>query len=353
MSSLTETAYYARKTINWSIIALAGYILLRLFWSILVVVFLIIFPPRPPEANEAFGVLPKIKFPPPAASPSAALTFRLETIEGTVPPASESASIYFMPKSGSNYLALSKTQDFAKRLGFQTTPVADQKNKNVYRFDDTTLTLRHLWYDIVSGNFIIKYNFENDAGLFLEKDVPTAAKAQSEATTLLQTYGLYPPELRGGQIAVAFYKANGATLSQVASLSQADAARIDFYRPSIAGTPILSSIPNQAPINITLSGSKNAKKRLLEFNYTYWPIDSLTFATYNLKPGLTAWQELQSGQGYIVRYPKNTTATIRKVYLAYYDTIEPQTYLQPVFVFEGDDDFLAYVPAVVTEWVEH
>jgi len=40
------------------------------------------------------------------------------------------------------------------------------------------------------------------------------------------------------------------------------------------------------------------------------------------------------------------------VYLAYYDSLDPQTYLQPVFVFEGDDDFLAYVPAVEAAWVD-
>lgn len=353
MSSLTETAYYARKTINWSLIAVIAYFILRIFWSIVVILFVTIFPPKPPDSNHAFGLLPPIHFPQPVASTSSALTFRLETIEGSVPIASKSANIYFMPKSGSNYLALSKAQDFAKRLGFAPIAIPDQKNKNVYRFDDPDITLRHIWYDIVSGNFIMNYNFENDAGLFIERNIPTAQKAQSEATTLLQTYGLYPPELRGGAIRVAFYKAAENNLVLVGSLSAADAVRIDFFRPNVAGTSIISSNPSESPINIILSGSKNSKKRILQFNYTYWPVDYQTYATYDLKPSFTAWTELQSGQGYIARYPKGAVATIRKVYVAYFDTIEPQTYLQPVFVFEGDEDFLAYVPAVTREWIEH
>ena len=46
------------------------------------------------------------------------------------------------------------------------------------------------------------------------------------------------------------------------------------------------------------------------------------------------------------------TATVRTVTLAYYDSLDPQNYLQPVFVFEGDDGFLAYVPAVALPWTE-
>ncbi len=352
MSSLTETAFYARKTINWSIIAVIGYIFLRIFWGVFLSVYLAVFPPKAPPPNHAFGRLPPIRFPAPVASPSGTLVYRLETIEGTVPTASASAYVYFMPKLGSNLLALSKAQTFAKRLGLEITPIPDEKNKNVYRFDDATLQLRHLWYDIVSNNFILKYSFENDAGLFLERNQPTAQAAQSEARTMLQTYGLFPSDFTGGQINIQFYKATESTLSLVASLSQADAVRVNFYRPNIADTPVISSVPGEAPISLLFSGSKNTKKRLIQFMYTYWPVDYQTWATYGIKPSSQAWTELQNGNGYIVRYPKNMVATVRSVYLAYYDSIAPQTYLQPLFVFEGDDGFLAYVPAILAEWVE-
>ena len=82
--------------------------------------------------------------------------YQLQTIEGSVPIASETANVYFMPKKGANLLALSTAQAFAKRLGFTTTPVPEPTSKNIYRFDDLTIPLRHLWYDIVSTNFIIR-----------------------------------------------------------------------------------------------------------------------------------------------------------------------------------------------------
>ena len=73
-----------------------------------------------------------------------------------------------------------------------------------------------------------------------------------------------------------------------------------------------------------------------------------------MKPSSTAWEELQAGRGFIARYPTNGAISIvvRQVYLGYYDSFDPQMYLQPVFVFEGDNGFLAYVPAVIPEWIE-
>ncbi len=352
MASLTETAYYTRRTVNWTIVVVVGYVVLRFAWGIFSTAYLAIFPPKPAAANHAFGKLPAVHFPAQTASASAQPIYQLETIEGSVPRASESANVYFMPKTGSNLLALSTAQNFAKRLGFVTTPIPEAGNKNVYRFDDTAAPLRHLWYDIVSTNFILRYNFEQDAGLFLERNVPQAAAAQAEARNLLQTYALFPTDFTGGNINVGFYHVAESSLVPVSSQSQADAVRVDFFRPKIADTPVLSATPQEGPISVILSGSKTAKKRILQFTYTYWPIDYQTIATYPLKSSTAAWQELQSGGGFVLKYPTTPVITVRNVYLAYYDSFDPQTYLQPIFVFEGDDDFKAYVPAVSPEWTE-
>lgn len=346
MSSLTETAFYTRRAINWTILGIIGYIFLRIFWSLAVTVYLTVFPPQAPPPNHAFGSLPAVSFPAPQASPSSQLIFQLQTIEGSVPAASASANVYFMPKKGSNLLALSTAQAFAKRLGFTTTPVPEPSNKNIYRFDDQTNSLRHLWYDIVSTNFIIRYEFQQDPGLFLNSKVPSAVEAKAEAKNMLQTYGLYPDDFNGGDIRVTYYKVAENSLIPVPSQSQGDAVRVDFYRPNIASTRVVTGTLSEGPISIVFSGSGNAKKRVLQFTYAYWPIDYSTVATYGLKTSTQAWQELQSGGGYILQLPKTPLVTVRNVYLAYYDSVSPQTYLQPVFVFEGDDGFIAYVPAI-------
>jgi hypothetical protein len=351
MATLTETAYYARRAINWTILGVISYILLRLSWGILVILFMAIFPPKPIPPNHAFGTLPAIKFPE-VATPSSQLTFQLETIEGGVPAASTSATVYFMPKSAPNLLGLNKAQEFASNLQFDPTPI--QESKNVYRFNDLREPLRRLRYDIVSKNFIIRYAFEQDASAFLNKNLPLSEAAKLEAITMLQSYDIYPEDFEDGPIEVSFLRLVGNKLVTTTSLSQGDAVRINFFRKPIGNTKVVSPNPDEGSISMIFSGSTELQKRVIQMAYTYWPVDYLTTATYPLKLSTTAWEELQSGNGYIARYPitGSKTAVIRNIYLAYYDSYEPQTYLQPVFVFEGDNGFVGYVPAISPEWTE-
>lgn len=350
MASLTETAYVARRAINWAILAVITYILIRIFWSVFSTVFLLVFPPKAIPPNHAFGKLPAVKFPE-TATPSAKLTFQLQTIEGTVPAASASAVVYFMPKTAPNLLGLNKAQDFARTLSLDPAPI--QESKNIYRFNDAELPLRRLRYDIVSQNFILRYAFEQDPTLFIEKNFPLPEAAKTEAVNLLQNGGLYREDLSEGANTVTFLKLNGNQLDATTSLSQADAVRIDVFRRPIGDMQIRTPSPEEAPVSIILSGSSNPKKRVIQYAYTFWPVDYDTTATYGLKTSEQAWTELQGGSGYIARYPSTgNLAVVRNVFLAYYDSFDPQTYLQPIFVFEGDNGFIGYVPAVAPPWTE-
>lgn len=350
MASLTHTAYIARRTINWGILAVIAYILMRIFWSIFISVFLLIFPPKAPPPNHAFDKLPVLVFPL-QATPSAKLAFQLQTIEGTIPAASASATVYFMPKTAPNLLGLNKAQDFASGFNFNTTPI--QENKNIYRFNDAELPLRRLRYDIISNNFILRYAFEQDPSVFNGKNLPLPEAGKSEAENLLQAHNLYPTDLAEGTNEISYLKLSGSMLVGTTSLSQADAERIDFFRKPVGNASIFTPYPDQAPISIIFSGSQDAKKKIIQFAYTFWPVDYDTSGTYALKTSSQAWEELQAGNGYIARYPSTgNTAIVRNVYLGYYDSFDPQTYLQPIFVFDGDNGFRAYVPAVSPEWVQ-
>ncbi|MEK7543427.1 MAG: hypothetical protein AAB557_01020 [Patescibacteria group bacterium] len=350
MANLTETAYYTRRTINWMILGVIFYIVLRLFWSVFVVVWLQVFPPKPQPPNFRFGKLPAVKFP--ESSPPEQFTYRLETIEGAVPVASQSAAVYFMPKPAANLLALSRTQEFAVRLGLNPDPI--EETKAIYRFEDAVAPLRRLRYDIVSNNFILRYGFEQDTGLFSERNLPGVDQAVSETKAMLQTFTLYGPDLAQGTSKVSFLKLSGDKLGVTTSLSQADAVRVDFFRRNVSGMKLITPFPDEGQAVFIFSGSKDSKKRILQFAFTLWPIDYETIGTYALKPSAQAWEELKGGRGYIARKPTNaaTNVVIRQVYLGYYDSFDPQMYLQPVFVFEGDNGFLALVPAVVPEWTE-
>lgn len=350
MATLTETAYYTRKTINWLIVVVIAYFVLKLIWGFLVVIYLMIFPPKPPPPDYAFGKLPALEFPA-NNQQNRQLTYVLETISGDIPIASKSATVFFMPKKPANLLGLSKAKSFAERLGFSTN--AQQESKNIYLFKDATSPLRTLRYDIVSENFIMRYKFELDPGLFQEKKIPFSDAAKAEAQSVLQTYELDENDIINGSDTVSFLKLQGNVLVPTTSHSRADAVRVDFFRQPIHGLPVLTSHPGEGSVAIIFSGSTNLDKRILQVAYTYWPVDLYTTATYGLKDLQVAWQELVSNQGFIAQYPSTgTQVTIRNAYLAYYDSFDPQIYLQPMYVFEGDHGFVGYVHAIEPEWVE-
>lgn len=349
---LTETAYQTRKVINWGILMVICYLILRFFWGVLLTFLLIIFPPKPPVPTNIFGKLPQIKYPV-AEAKVTDYNLQLETIEGRVPTASPSATVYFMPKSPANLLALTRASEFAKKLNLNPNPV--QESKNIYRFDDPELVDRYMKFDIVSDNFILRYQYENDTGVFLERGLPPIETAKADAKNILQTNNLAVDDLvKGGTVKVSYFKLVGNQLVETSSLSQADAVRIDYFRRAVGGVVTLTPNPAEGAISFIYSGAKNTKKRLLQFAYTYWPVDMETKGTYALKDSTAAWEEFKSGKGYIARKPNNDTkdVVVRRVYIAYYDSLEPQLYMQPIFVFEGDNGFLGYLQAVTSEWVE-
>lgn len=350
MATLTETAYYTRRTINWIILGIIGYFILRLLLSLGVQAYLAIFPPKAPPPNHAFGILPPLTFP--QAEGNTKFTYTLQTITGNIPAASPSAAVYLMPKKPASLLALTQTQAFASKLQFDPTP--HQETNSIYRFDDAQFPLRKMKYDIVSGNFIVRYGFEADASVFTNKNVLSQGSAIALAKQQLLINSLDPEGYKNGKISVTYLKLKGDSLVETSSQSQSDAVRVDFYRENLGDTSIVTPRPKEGPISFVFSGALNQKQQLLQFAYAYWPIDINTSATYELITSTQAWEQLKSGSGYIAQGPLSgsTSVTVRNIYLAYYDTYDQQPYLQPVFVFSGDDDFVAYVPAISPAWTK-
>lgn len=352
MATLTETAYYTRRAINWGIIALVVIFIFKIFLDFTVSAWKKLFPPPPPPPTVAFGKLPALKFPPaPGDTPSAQFSFTLETIEGEPPATSSAGTVFFIPKPEPNLLSLSRASQFASRLGFRGEPQAE--SPTVYRWSDEKNPFKTLRIDIVTGNFKITYDYAQDLGLFAEKNLPTQDQAIAEATNFLQNLGLFPSELQAGQTQISYWQLLGNTLVQTTSLAGADAVRVDFSRENILGMRLFSSHPPEELIYFIFSGSREAQKRILEVSYRFWTVEMEQGATYPLKTSSQAWEELIAGKGYIARLAEGENkVVVRKIYLAYFYPEDYQSFLQPIFVFEGDPNFLAFIPAVSPAWVE-
>lgn len=355
MATLTETAFYTRKVINWGIIALVAFFIFKIILNFALDTWRQWHPPAPPPPTVAFGKLPVLKFPPAPdgaglASPSAKLNFTLETVEGGLPIASTTGTVFFIPKPSANLLSLTRARQFASRLLFVGEPQTE--NSTTYRWQGSD-PLKTLKIDIVTGNFQITYDYGVDLAVFAEKNLPTKDQALVEATNFLQNLGLYLPPLARGQPKVTYWQLVGNQLVQTTSLANADAVRVDFSRENILNSKLFTANPPWEPVYLIFSGSREEKKRLLEVSYKFWQIEMEQNATYPLKTTSAAWEELKNGVGYIAKFQKGTqTVIIRKIYLAYFYPEEYQEFLQPIFVFEGDPNFLAYVEAISPAWVK-
>jgi len=81
-------------------------------------------------------------------------------------------------------------------------------------------------------------------------------------------------------------------------------------------------------------------------------IDLESFSTYPIKAVEDAWTDLEKGNYWPASDTSNESVVIRHVYLAYFEPIVLTHFLQPVFVFEGSDNFVAYVTAVMDSSIE-
>lgn len=113
----------------------------------------------------------------------------------------------------------------------------------------------------------------------------------------------------------------------------------------------MTSEVNSAPVSVLLSNSTVEGKRVVEVNYKYVNIDRQSFETYPIKTVNEAVAELKRGNYWPAVDSQNSRVAIRNIYLAYFEPITLTNYMQPIFVFEGDGGFVAYVAAILDKWI--
>lgn len=350
MATLTETAHYARRGLAFGTIALVGFIVLKIALNTATSVWRKLHPPPPPPPTVAFGKLPPLKFP--EEKSFSELTFKLETIEGGLPKLATVAKVYFMPITKPSLLALDRAKQKAQKMGFVTRPQA--VTETLYRWTTLTTPPTILDMNINHGSFHFYYPFETDQSLLSTKNLPTNQQAAQEVKNFLRNNELLVDDLTEGRVEFDYLRLTPSGLISAISLSEADFVRANLFRTELDSLKILPPNPKRSLVSFLFSGAREQGKRIIEIYYSYFPIERETSATYPLRPVNSAWQQIQSGEGYLANLGQNekSSITIRRIYLAYYDSPEPQNYLQPIYVFEGDKNFFAYTPAVDPKWTE-
>lgn len=352
MTSLTEISIATRKLFVWLIIAFIAYLFLRFLVGIIISNL-----PRPAPVieppNALFNKIPNPAFPN-IASSSSGMIFVLENIEGKPPETTSSARVYSMPKKMPSFLTNERATDFATKLGFTADP--EIVSSFFFRFIDPKNNLRTIELDGVNLNFILKYDYLQNIELFNHQQVIKVDNSISEVKNYLQSNSLFDASVLQGKVTtqLLYFDTASKKFSPVNNLSSANALRINFFRQDLDGWKIIPPGFNESFNYVIYVPSLDTTNNILEIQYTFWPIDINNFGTYPLRNAVSAWQDLIDGYAYVVNMGRNTPdkIVIRNIYLAYYDSEKPQSFLQPIYVFEGDNDFVAYLPAVASEWLE-
>lgn len=353
MATLTETAQFTRKFLKISVIGIVALILVRGIWKTGRAWYVAKNPPPPPPPTVSFGKLPAISFP---EENQPELTYRLSTVDQQTPDLGDRATIYFMPYLKANLLALDRAKQQVAHLGFKNEPIMiDTKH---YRWekalDEQAKQRIQITMNIITGEAEYKYNWQSDSDLLSGYNAPGREQAIAEAKRFLQEAGMIPEDLQLGTTKVSYWQYNGNALVKSLAPSEAHFARVDFFRKAINDLPVMTPSASQGVVYVILSGSQLTDKKVVEMSYHYFPVDYENSATYPLKPSSFAFRELQTRKGFIAEVGNNSdkVVDISQIYLAYFESLTPQQYLQPVYVFEDDNGFVGYVAAIDDDWSE-
>ncbi len=290
---------------------------------------------------------------------SANMQFTLDNIDGKPVTATDAANVYLLLEPPtSRFGADEKAHLMAKSLGVDVEAVRPRILGSQSIYTDPTQKLK---VDLESFNFTYEYLFEDDASIFESTTVPTSVEAESRAKSVLTQLDVYPRELAVGQTNVIYFSFDPQskqvkTIQTGAASSTQDTpnmVEIDFSRPDLNGIPVVSPSYYNTQNYVLMTFYTNNDYKVLKAQVQYQERSSDQIGIYPLRTGEEAYADLQQGRGYVVQNPtKQKNITIKKMFLAYFDSEQTQQYLQPVYVFLGDENnFVAYVPAVSKDYM--
>jgi hypothetical protein len=341
--NLSLMAHYGRSAIKYGLIALVVFIVGRFALNTAAQLYRTLNPPGPPAPTMGFGLLPSPTFPAqlPEERPQQLV---LETVGQRLPTFGTQARVYFVPGYQPDLLALDQAKQKAAELGFLFEP--EKISNQVYRWRQRAPLPASLEIDIVNNLFELKVDWASSVTLLDKKFIPDDKQATSEVRTLLRNIQLNAPDLATASPRIKYLKALAGETRQAESFSTADFTQADLFRNVPGGYPSVTSEAGRGVIRVLFSGSRNAGERVLFFSSQYYPVVWENVQTYPLQTTNQAWQQLQAGEGYVTNKGTGNPAVIRNAYLAYYEPPLPNSYYQPVYVFEGDNGFQALVPAL-------
>lgn len=347
--NLTSANYVGRLFVKYGLAVLVFLMVGRVLLNAVVTYWKATHPEPPPPPTVGFGILPNLKFPTQDETDKPA-SYSLEMAYG-INEINDRAKIFLVTKSAANLLADERLKEIAAVYGFIFTPetIADK----TYRFTKNAPLDMSLEISSVDFTFSLQSNFLSRPDLLTSAGtLPEEFEAVERVKKFVASADLFGDDMASASGKVTFLKSIGGELKTAFSLSEADFLQIDINRNPIDQLyKVYTSGGEDGIISAKLTSALSANNSIVEMDYHYRQVDYLNFETYPLRTAKSAWNLVQAGDAYVINGKNLKEAVVREVELAYYDSFDEQKYLQPIYVFKGDNNFMAFVPAVSASYL--
>jgi hypothetical protein len=346
MPTLNKAKRETKLAIKWGGLALG--IILVIFMAVKFVVFVknASSPPPPPDAT--FGKLPPIPFP---KQKKENLTYTLDTLTGSLPLFSDRAKIYRTIPNPPTLLGLDKSRQRVYSAGFSSPDT--QVSEDTYKWVDQNKALaRTMTMNIYSSEFTLSSSYLSAASLKTISKSDKENRLIDTAKTFLSDMSLFPRDIDESKTKITMYSISNNALIPTSKISDAKIMEVAFFQKDLDSLQIYYDRGISSTIDL-LIGKENGGLEVVAGRFYHKNLSD-KFSTYAIKTAKEAYSELQQGQAYVAYKPADMVdVTITKVFLGYYAGENPQDYLMPIIIFEGNGNFLAYVSAVKDEWISN
>ena len=345
MPTLNKAKDETKIVLKWGAISFGIIILFIMAIKFMAFVKDLFTPPPPPSAS--FGKLPPIAFP---NQIKENLTYSVDTLTGYLPSFSDRAKVYKITIDPPTLLGFEKTRQKVGQIGF--TSSGTQISEDTYQWVSQGTLQKSITINIFSSNFALSSSYPVTPSLQTFSGTDDVDNTIDTAKSFLTEMSLFPQDLDESKTKTTLYSTDQSVLVSAAKISNAKIVQVDFFQKDIDSLPIYYEKGISSTLDF-LVGKEEGRQEIVGATFFHRNI-SETSSTYAIKTAQQAYSELQNNKAYIAYKDPNTVEfTVKKVSLGYYIGATDQNFLMPVIVFEGSNNFLAYVSAVKDEWISN
>lgn len=350
MLTLHDATEHAKSLVKWGIISIVAIVLLIFIYNIGTGIKEYFYPTPPPPPTVSFGKLPEISLPELPIAKS--FTYLINTVTGALPSFPDRIDVYKIRASEPSLLNLKRARDRISSTGFTSSGTA--LTNTLYQWKDSgrNSLSRNLLLDIQSFDFTLNSDFLTNSDVKTGKNIPDESGAKDLAQTFLSNLSSFPDDIDVEKTTTKLLSIKNFSVIPATSLSNAQLIRVDFFQKNINKLPIYYPNPPYSTMNVFVAGG-NSQGQVAEAHFSHRLIDTSSSATYPIKTAKEAFDELSKGNAYITSsFDAGSKISIKNVSLGYYLGQKDQAYLMPIIVFQGSNEFYAYVLAIKDQWIQ-